>query len=111
MSVLLRNWDTDSFTFPPFVIIRSFASLRMTHNLLRMTHNLLRMTHNLLMMTHNLLRMTRPCHSESVSSKNLYKRCPLNSSALFADKYAGAISNTVLQPLLPSFESLYAALA
>ena len=35
----------------------------------------------------------------------------LSSSAVFADNSAGAISNTVLAPLSPAFDSRYAALA
>ena len=42
---------------------------------------------------------------------SFYNKEALNSSPDFALKYAGAISNTVLHPLCPSLESLYAALA
>ena len=34
--------------------------------------------------------------------KKLYRRCARSSSPLCAERYAGAISKTVLQPLCPS---------
>ena len=40
-----------------------------------------------------------------------YRRCALSSSPDCLQRYAGAMSNTVLQPLTPSLFSLYAALA
>ena len=46
-----------------------------------------------------------------INYSNFYNKEALNSSPDFALKYAGAISNTVLHPLCPSLESLYAALA
>ena len=46
-----------------------------------------------------------------INSSYFYNKEALNSSPDFALKYAGAISNTVLHPLCPSLESLYAALA
>ena len=40
-----------------------------------------------------------------------YNKCALKSSSLISDKYAGAISNTVLQPYWPSSYRRFAALA